>query len=1417
MDASPPPSVAPPPPPSPHPHAKATPLRTGLSLLVPLGMVVAALLLVLGGTTALVRWWLLDEAGSQWLVQRLPLVQVQGFRGTLLGSQWQADRVHLSWGGGRASLTIEGLTATGVQWTWQPHDQAHFGLRIEQFAARKAVLQTGPKGKRPLPAPASVAPPFDLDVRSLQLTELVVDEFAPLQNLTASGLVLDAKPGASHHLQQAEAQWQQLHLELKGSIVTAAPQALALQAVVRAGGNPDRPLWAAVLQAQGTLPRPELTGTLRGVPLPGQEPPALDIKAVLQPLQAWPLQALSLQTRELDLSALSGKAPQTRLSGEATLAPRVAGAPLGASIDLRNAIPGRWNERRLPVQQLLAQVQGDLQKPDQLEVPRFELTLSDSRQRAGRVNGSGSWRGHELQLDARLQDVVPQRLDGRAAGMVLSGPVSVSLRGLASPVGAPALSPAAPSLSWKMDLEGSIDASTRPVQLRMQGQASDNKLEVTQLQATSGSASAELKAVLQRAGAADWRLESTGGLVNFDPVPWWPGELGSAWRQGPHRLSGQWDLNLRLPNDSARLAPVELLQRLSGNGTLRMQDSVLAGVPLTADIRLGYTQAAAPAAAQLRADLTLGGNALVVEGRGDPTGAGQGDRWRAELNAAQLGALAPLARLHPALANWVPRQGTATGTLEANGRWPNLQTEGSARLQQLQMGALSVANGQLAWRLDSAGDRALSLRLTLAGLQSGEQRLDHVTAQVSGSVADHQIDISTAMPLRPPAALAKALGMMTQSGTRGQLQGRGAWSPESAGGGRWKGRIDRLTVGSWDGAAGDAPPASLWMQARDLKAELLFDGSGRLQGLQADPGRVQFANNVALRWDEIQADWRGAQPLLQLRADIEPFALAPLLARWQPQMGWAGDIRLGARVDIRAGARFDADLVFERRDGDLHISSGEGMQLLGLTDLKLSLSAHDGVWLFNPVFKGRSLGEIAGSVRVQTTPEARWPHPDAALQGEVQARVADIGIWGAWVPPGWRMGGELRTTATLDGRFSEPRYTGVLSGSKLSVRNLLQGVNVTDGQVLVRLEGDKATIDRFTLRGGDGLLSVTGGATLGQAPQAQLQIKADHFRAIGRVDRSVIASGQTELVIGRDQAKLEGRLVLNEGLFDFSRADAPSLDDDVTVRRPGEVDPALAEARPAGPRSNLVVGLDLDLGQKLRLKGRGIDTGLQGKIRLTNPGGRWDARGTIQAVDGTYAAYGQKLIVERGLVAFGGPVEDPRLDILALRPNIDARVGVAITGTAQTPRVRLFSDPAMSDTEKLSWMVLGRAPDGLGRTDTALLQRAAVALLAGEGEAPTDTLLKSLGIDEISLKQSDGDVRETVISLGKQLSRRWYVGYERGVNSTIGTWQLIYRIAQRFTVRAQSGLENSLDVIWTWRVQETPADAAMRKSIVTPP
>ena len=125
----------------------------------------------------------------------------------------------------------------------------------------------------------------------------------------------------------------------------------------------------------------------------------------------------------------------------------------------------------------------------------------------------------------------------------------------------------------------------------------------------------------------------------------------------------------------------------------------------------------------------------------------------------------------------------------------------------------------------------------------------------------------------------------------------------------------------------------------------------------------------------------------------------------------------------------------------------------------------------------------------------------------------------------------------------------------------------------------------------------------------------------------------------------------------------------------------------------------------------------------------------------------------------------------------------------------------MSESDKLTWLVLGRDPATVGRTDTALLQRAALALLAGEDAGPGDALMRRLGLDDFSIRDADDESGGAVVTLGKQLSDRWYVGYERAVNATAGNWQLVYRAARRFTLRLQSGLDNAIDAIWVWRIE----------------
>jgi translocation and assembly module TamB len=1385
-------------------HTRARPVRTTLQLLWPLAWVLLGLALLVGALGGGAYWLLKREDGARWLLAQLPGVQAEGVRGALLGPRFEADRLHVSWGPG-ASVTLTGLLADGLAWQWRPQASVWLALDAATLSAREVVVETGPPSATPAKLPTSLSWPLRLAVAALHIGELRVDGGEPLRRIDARvALAPDA-----HRVEALALEWDRLRLQGQARLETRPPFALAAEAQLAPAAADAE--FAASARASGTLERLVVAATLRGQARGTAAAPSADVQATLLPFAPWPLAALSATTQALDLAVLSSAAPQTRLAGRVEVDWASREAPIAATVLLDNTAAGRWDERRLPVRRLALTARGLATQPDRIELTEFDLTLGSGSGRtpsAGRWRGRGEWLGHTLQLDTTLERLQPQRLDGRAPAMTLDGPLAFSLHGLPSPDPAATAAAPPPAIELRSSLDGRLDALPRAVHLTLAGRADAGHIELQQLRAQSGDALAQLQATARLDAGRRWQLSTRGSLADFDPLPWWPGAAGSAWRQGPHRISADWDVDVRLPARAGQLAPLALLQSLAGRGNLRVHDSVLGGVPLALTLALGQTPSQGGTPNTLHGELRLGGNQLTVNGRGDPAGAGTSDRWQLALDAPALASLAPLLRLSPDLADWAPKAGSLQATATAQGRWPELRTEGELRLQQLQSGALGVDRASSVWRVDTGGQalQPLEAQIDVAGVRWGQQRLEQLRGELGGTWREHRLQLSAALPQAPPPLAEQLLAVRAQAGTRVQLQAEGAWQGEAAGGGRWRGGITRLAIGAWEGGALAGETAAQWLDARDLRATLQFGRGGTLERIQADAGRLRLADTASLRWDAILVDLRGAAPNITLRAEIDPFQVAPLLARVQPAAGWGGDLQLAARVEVRAAERFDADVVFERRDGDLSLSDDDGgVQRLGLTALRLGLTAREGEWQFTQAMAGSTLGELAGSVRVVTTPQRRWPTADAPIEGVIEARVASLGTWSGWVPPGWRLAGELRSSAIVGGRFGAPEYTGRLSGSNLAMRNLLQGVNVTQGNVAIQLGGAAANIEQFTFKGGDGTLTVTGGAEFGAAPNARLRVVAERFRVLGRIDRQLTVSGNADLQLQRDSLRLDGRLAVDEGLFDTSRGDAPTLDDDVTVRRAGDREAPEEAAGAARPRRNLAVVVDVDLGPNLRMRGRGLDTALRGQLRITTPGGRLAVNGTVNTEQGTYAAYGQKLDIDRGIVAFSGPVENPRLDILALRANTDMRVGVAITGNAQTPRVRLYSEQDMSDTDKLSWLMLGRPPEGLGRTDSALLQSAAVALLAGEGESPTDNVLKNLGLDELSMRQSeDGDVRETVITLGKQLSRRWYVGYERGVNATTGTWQLIYRIAQRFTVRAQSGLDNSLDVIWTWKIDEVP-------------
>jgi len=972
--------------------------------------------------------------------------------------------------------------------------------------------------------------------------------------------------------------------------------------------------------------------------------------------------------------------------------------------------------------------------------------------------------------------------------------------------------------------------------------------------------------------AAPWKLRGQATLSDFDPLVWWPGPADSPWRNGRHRINAQGDLDVLWA--SAQGGQGVSWTDARGTARVTLADSLIAGVAVDGQAdwrgvdrehaqaslalnasgnRIDVQGSFAPpvAAAALPAPAGTKQSPAAAAQRSTMTD-GASDTWNVRVDAPALAAMQPLWRLVAGDDTSSVIGGALTSSATVNGRWPELSSRGDLHAERLRVGSVSVDDATARWQVGTARDAPIDIDVALSQVHASSEvatkktgdtaptnaaggepiGIESAALTIQGTAGDHRIALRADSRALPPAwtdvlqpagaAIAPKPATTTTeqaqagSGARSRLQVEARGALTDAGGRRlagWRGQLSSLVLKPRREAE------RVWASASAVDIDTVWgEGPARVT---VQPGRAELFG-AAVNWQRLF--WQAAVPAsaspdaprpqpgqIDARITFDPIPVAPLLQRAQPAFGWGGDLTIGGHVDLRSAGGFAADIVVERQRGDLRVTDEIGTQALGLTDLRVALNAQEGVWTFSPYVNGKSVGLLAGAVVARTRSDVMWPPAETPIEGAISLDVSNLSAWGNWIPAGWRLGGQLKASALLSGAFARPEFSGRLRGQALSVRNFLEGVNISDGDAEVSLDGKHATIEKFTAKGGSGNLSIEGGMTFGDAPAARLTLQANRFVLLGRVDRRVVTSGNATIDFSKEAIAVAGAFGIDEGLIDFTRSDAPTLSSDVTVVRsaasappvvgktPSEASADAQAAPPSAGARKLALDVKVDLGKELRLRGRGLETGLRGQVRITSPGGRMAVNGTIRTVDGTYAAYGQKLEIDRGQVTFSGPVENPQLNIEATRPETDIRVGVQITGTALNPRIRLFSEPELSEIDKLSWLVMGRASDGLGSADTALLQTAAIALLSGEGEGITDQLVKAIGLDAVSLKQTDGEVRETVISLGKQLSRRWYVGYERGLNATEGSWQLIYRVARSFTLRAQSGFENSVDLIWTWR------------------
>jgi len=780
-----------------------------------------------------------------------------------------------------------------------------------------------------------------------------------------------------------------------------------------------------------------------------------------------------------------------------------------------------------------------------------------------------------------------------------------------------------------------------------------------------------------------------------------------------------------------------------------------------------------------QADMTARAPGMTAELHGrlrKDTGAGT-LQWQVG-DAAQ--ALAWLGRL-PGAAALLPAHATARGQARLSARWGG------------------------GWGQPELQARLASTALTIHVQDQPAIELRQADAQLDGTLAQARLTLQA---------------QAAQGERRAQVRlalngGRAAAQPGGKQHG-WHARLSSLALDLTEPSLGPDP----WRLALNAPVAMRWTGTAP-GGWTVDAGSLAVTSpapqaQATLRWGEITH----ASGRLNSKGQLTGLPLQWVeraLGTTLRDQGLTGDVMLEGAWNLARADTLQLKAELARASGDLMLYASESAGApatriaAGLREARATLTSDGRDLALQLRWDSAHAGQVSGELRSTLTSangaagaqHLSWPE-DAPLHGQLHARLPKIAAWSALAPPGWRLGGSLAVDVDIAGTRAAPRLSGTATADDLALRSIVDGFQLDQGRLRARFADTRLMVDELSLHGAGehgGELRARGEAGWADGRlRARLEATLQQLHPSLLSDRDLTLSGQLQAALQDKALSASGQLRIDHALIELPDESRPTLGGDVIVpdRNPAAQGGGQAQAKAASPSLTAHVDVAVDLGSDFRVRGMGADTRLAGQLRLTSSGPLAQmpqVSGLVQARDGHFHAYGQNLDIARGDIRFTGAVDNPALDIIALRPNFtsDQKVGVQVSGNALLPRISLYSEPALPDSQTLAWLLLGRAAPANG-AESAMLQSAALALLGGKSGRG---LASRFGLDELSVARDDsGAVANTSITLGKRLSDRLYAAYEHSLAGTGSTLLVFYELSRRWSLRGQAGENAALDLIY---------------------
>lgn len=438
-------------------------------------------------------------------------------------------------------------------------------------------------------------------------------------------------------------------------------------------------------------------------------------------------------------------------------------------------------------------------------------------------------------------------------------------------------------------------------------------------------------------------------------------------------------------------------------------------------------------------------------------------------------------------------------------------------------------------------------------------------------------------------------------------------------------------------------------------------------------------------------------------------------------------------------------------------------------------------------------GDIEGSLRMSDLFNSR------TVDGTLKFVAVDATLVNSFLSPGESAEGQWFGNLRFAGTLEEPLIYGRTGLFNAKLNSTKLPFEMLPSDIKLTFNGNSSTLEGH-LKTPQGEVALNGSAdwrTIGEG-KAIVTTKGSNLRVTLPPDIEFDLTTDVTCEASSDLIKLDGAISIPWAKVSVSKLPASAVDvsDDVV-----RLDRPRAKKKAAGRPIPIESNLRIHIGDDVRVEAMGLKARLTGNLNVIQDNGTLGLTGQISVPSGSFKAYGQDLLVRRGEFHFVGAVANPLLDLEAIRnPDRtadDVIAGIRVTGSVDSPQVAVFTDPAKSETEALSYLIRGEGLDPSGDSDNTMITSALINLGLSQGSHVFESLGDAVGISGLGFEtEGVGDSSQLVVS-GYVLPGL-KVKYGVGIFDSLATLTLRYRVIPRLYVEAVSGVDQALDLLYSF-------------------